>query len=154
MLPNILAIVLAIRGANAKVIACSVPTVPIHSRAEYTAGGPGIVPTLAVTFNKVRPSSEQAEAVLRACIQAAAKMVQINGELLVNAWYNPSATGSGDDDEGPLPLRDGSSHLSFDPKTGRIQTWNEREGIRPSMQIHPEGQYFTQYTEEKVLVAP
>ncbi len=155
MLSAVLVAALALGGANGKVISCSVPTVPIRSQAEYLAGVPGkFPPTLTVTFNKTRPSSDQAESVLRACIAALAKVVRIDGELLANAWYNPSATGSSDNDQGPLPLRDGSRHLSFDPTTGKIRTWNEREGIRPSTRDNPKGQYFTEYIEKKVLVKP
>lgn len=130
-------------------IPCSVPAVPIRSRAEYTAGVPG---TLDVIFNGTRPSSEQAETVLRTCVLATAKTFHIDGEMLVSAWYNP--TGSGDDEDGPLPLKDGSLHLSFEPTTGRIQTWNEREGIHPTTRSDPSGQYFAEYKEEKVLVPP
>ncbi len=142
------------RGSHtsARVVTCSVPTVPIHTHAQIAYAGD--VPTLAVTFNKTRPSSEQVEAVLRACTLAAAKVVRIDGEMVADAWYNRTPTGSADDDEGPLPLRDGSLHLSFEPNTGRIQTWNEREGIRPATRTDPSGQYFTEYTEHKVLVPP
>ena len=154
MLQTVLLTALAIGSAGGKAITCSVPTVPLRSQAEYVAGTPGIPPTLAVTFNKIRPSSEQAESVLRACISALAKTVRVNGELLANAWYNPAPTGSTANDEGPLPLRDGSLHLSFDPKTGRIRTWNEREGVRPMMRDDPKGEYFTEYTEEKIVVPP
>ncbi len=153
MLPEVFVAALAL-GATGKVVHCSVPTVPIPSQAEYVAGVTGkVAPTLTVVF-RTRPSSDQAESVLRVCIAALAKTVRIDGELLANAWYNPSAGGSYESDEGPLPLRDGSRHLSFDPTTGRIRTWNEREGIRPSTRDDPKGQYFTEYTERSVLVRP
>jgi len=81
-------------------------------------------------------------------------VAQVNAELLAEAWYNPTATGSSDNDEGPLPLVDGSLHLSYDPNTRQVRTWNEREGVRVSTREDPNAQYFTAYTEEKVLVPP
>lgn len=155
MLPTVFVAAIIVGAASGKPISCSVPTVLIRSQAEYVAGVQGkIAPTLAVTFNKIRPSSDQAESVLRACIAVLAKTTRIESELVANAWYNPAAIGSSGNDEGPLPLRDGSRHLSFDPRTGKVRTWNEREGIRPTTAVAPTGQYFTEYTEQKVLVSP
>ena len=136
-------------------VTCSIPTVAIHTQAEYLPGSRGITaPTLVLTFNKTRPSSQQAEALLRACILQVTKTIRVDEEMVANAWYNPAATGTTDHDEGPLTLPDGSRALFFDPNTQRIQTWKEREGIRPSRRDDPKGEYFIEYTEEKRLVAP
>ena len=95
-----------------------------------------------VTFTK-KPTSTEAEAALRRCIDAASRTVRIDYETLVNAWFN---------EDGPLPLSDGSDHLAYDPKTGKVQTWNEREGVKPS-QTKREG-YTVEYQEDKILVPP
>lgn len=97
---------------------------------------------LQVTFTK-QPTSANAEAALRRCIDAAAKTVRIDYEMLVNAWFN---------DEGPLPLTDGSNHLAYDPETKVVQTWNEREGIKPS--VTKRDGYTVVSEERKVLVPP
>ena len=155
MLLGIWIIALAFGSARPIVITCSVPTVPIRIHAEYLPGVTGkSPPTLMVTFNKIKPTSEQAESVLRACILAVTKTIQVKEEMLINAWYNPASTGSTYKDEGPLVLPDGSRHLSFHPATRRIQTWNEREGVRAVKRDDPKGQYFTEYTEHKILVPP
>jgi hypothetical protein len=85
----------------------------------------------------------EAEGVLRRCLQQARTAVRIDYETLANTWFN---------DDGPLPLIDGSSHLAYDPKTGKVQTWNEREGVKPS-EAKRDG-YTVAYQEDKVLVPP
>jgi len=131
-------------AAAAVAIRCSAPDVPIRSTAEYSPVSPGVAPTLMVTFAS-RPTSTQAEAVLRACIAAAAKTHRIGAEMLANAWVG---------EDGPLTLPDGSNHLSYDPKTGGVKTWNEREGVKPKVESVAGGAYFTEYKEQKVLVPP
>jgi hypothetical protein len=79
---------------------------------------PNPVDNLQVVFQSQQPTPAQAESVLRACIDTTTRTVRVDYDMLVNAWLG---------DEGPLPLSDGSAHLAFDPKTKRIQTWNERE---------------------------
>jgi hypothetical protein len=154
MLLFILITALAMGDARSIVVVCSEPTVPMRSQAEYLPGVPGKTPpALWVTFNKTRPSSQQAEAVLRACILALTKTIRVDEEMIAEAWYNSAAAGTTDRDE-LLPLPDGSRHLSFDPKTGRVQTWNKREGIRSSTREDPKGQYFIEYTEKKRAVPP
>ena len=134
-------------------VACAVSSVSVRYVAEYSPGsGRQPVPTLTVVFYSTRPTSAQAETVLRACIDVAVKTFHVEGEMLANAWF--SRTGSQADEEGPLPLKDGSRHLSFDPKTGRVRTWNEREGVRPSVAENPDQHYVVEYREDKVLVPP
>ena len=52
----------------------------------------------------------------------------------------------------PLPLIDGSKHLAYNPKTGKVQTWNEREGVQPT-QAKRDG-YTVEYQEKKRAVPP
>jgi hypothetical protein len=49
-------------------------------------------------------------------------------------------------------LLDGSDHLVYDPKTGKVQTWNERQGIKP-VQTQREG-YTVEYAERPDQLAP
>jgi hypothetical protein len=63
--------------------------------------------------------------------------------MLATAWRGQ---------EGPLSLPDGSSNLSYNPKTGTIQTWHEREGVKPVVSTNRS--YDVVYTEEKVAVPP
>jgi TM2 domain-containing membrane protein YozV len=87
--------------------------------AEFSPGDTrNPVDNLHVTFTK-RPTPTEAEAALRQCIEVTSKRIRIDYETLVNAWVGM---------EGPLQLIDGSWHLAYDPKTNRVQTWNEREG--------------------------
>jgi hypothetical protein len=99
------------------------------------------VDNFQVTFTK-QPTSADSEAALRRCVDAAAKTVRIDYETLVNAWVN---------DEGPLPLTDGSHGLTYDPKTKLVQTLNEREGIKPS-ETKRDG--YTVVSEERKVVVP
>jgi hypothetical protein len=112
--------------------------------AEFDPGDAKIgVDTLTVTFSKQKPTSRDADAAVRACIDATAKTVRIDYELLANAWFN---------DDGPLQLIDGSNHLAYDPKTGKTQTLNEREGVKP-IETKRDG-YTVRYQEDKILVSP
>src|SRR6185369_9633460 len=55
-------------------------------------------------------------------------------------------------DDSPVHLPDGSDHLTYDPKTKKIRTWNEREG-KTSTIVQGSG-YTVKYEEHQVLVKP
>jgi hypothetical protein len=73
--------------------------------------------SLYVTFKGRRPTGEEAQAVLQNCINTTARTIRVDYEMLATAWFNQ---------EGPLPLPDGSANLTYDPKTGTIKTWTHR----------------------------
>lgn len=103
------------RPTSARAIECAAAGSYTAEFIPGTASNP--VDNLQVTFTK-KPTPAEADEALRRCIDAASKTVRIDYDTLVNAWFS---------EEGPLPLSDGSRHLAYDPKTGRVQTWNERE---------------------------
>jgi hypothetical protein len=103
-----------------------------------TSGNRGKADFLYVTFKGSRPSSAEAEPILRRCLQAATTAVRIDYETLAIASF----------DDFPLPLLDGSSGLFYDPKTSRVQTWNEHKGIKPAVETKREG--YTVVYQERV----
>ena len=113
-------------------------------QAEFLPGSPkNPVDSLQVTFHDDMPSSDIADVALRSCIEAMRTAVRVDYETLVNAWFN---------DEGPLDLPDGSSALAFDPKTGTVRTWNEREGVQRQQQTR--SGYSVEISERKMAVPP
>jgi hypothetical protein len=109
-----------------------------------------VPPSLQVVFIGTKPTSAQAEAVLRACITVVAAKFAVPREMLANAWFakvSPSA-----DDEGPLTLPDGSDALVFDPIAKRTRTFSDRNGVQPT--TRNAGPYFTVYREDNVIVPP
>ena len=76
------------------------------------------VDSVQVVFSRTLPTSNEAETALRRCIEVASKTIRIDYDTLVNAWFN---------EDGPLPLNDGSRHLAYYPLTHEVRTWNERE---------------------------
>ncbi len=132
------------RPTSERRIECAAPGEALQYEATFdpgTASNP--VDTLMVTFRAKKPTSSEAEDVLRRCLQETTTAVRIDYETLANTWFN---------DDGPLQLIDGSSHLAYDPKTGKVQTWNEREGVKPS-EATRDG-YTVEYQENKILVPP
>jgi hypothetical protein len=97
-----------------------------------------------VTFRARRPTSTEAEAVLRRCLDAAVRTVRIDYETLADAWFNDGPL--------PLPMIDGSRHLFYDPKAKSIKTSNERQGVRP-IQATRDG-YSMEYREDEILLPP
>jgi len=96
-----------------------------------------------VTFRARKPTSTEAEGVLRRCLEEAVSSFRIDYETLANTWFN---------EDGPLALIDGSPHLAYDPKTGKVQTWSERQGVKPS-HARRDG-YSVEYQEDKIAVPP
>jgi hypothetical protein len=43
---------------------------------------------------------------------------------MAQAWYEPPGAL-----EDLLPVRDGSLHLTYDPRESRLRTWKERESV-------------------------
>jgi hypothetical protein len=131
------------RPTASTAIACSVSTGGPMFTAKFVLGSVrNPVDTLQVTFTS-RPTSGQAEAALRACIESMRSAVRVDYETLVNAWV---------DDDGPLSLPDGSSSLAYDPKTGTVKTWNEREGVSP--ETAKRKAHTVETTENKMAVPP
>jgi hypothetical protein len=132
------------RPTRERRIECEAPGETLQYEAAFHPGkASNPVDTVTVTFRAKKPTSTEAEGVLRRCLQQATTVVRIDYETLANTWFN---------DDGPLPLIDGSSHLSYDPKTGKVQTWNEREGVKP-MEAKRDG-YTVSYQEDKIAVRP
>lgn len=73
---------------------------------------PGGIDHLKVTFDSL-PESAEAERVLRRCLDVARASMEVEFGMVVTAWLGK---------DGPLPLSDGSSHLSYDPKTSEVRT--------------------------------
>jgi hypothetical protein len=105
-------------GRSERSISCPTPGAPPPYTAKFT---PGIarspVDSLYVTFTQRRPTGDEAVAVLQNCVMATVRDVQIEYDLIATAWFNM---------EGPLPLPDGSSNLTYDLKTKAIKTFNQR----------------------------
>lgn len=77
---------------------------------------------LYVTFTQKRPSSAEAAAILETCVNTTVKTVRVDYEMLATAWFNQ---------EGPLPLPDGSATLNYDPKAGAIKRPSSRSAAPP-----------------------
>jgi hypothetical protein len=123
-------------------IACSATGGPTFTAAFLPGGTRNPVDNLQVTFTS-RPTSDQAEAALRACIESMRSAVRVDYETLVNAWVG---------EDGPLPLPDGSTSLAYEPNAGTVKTWNEREGISAAT-AKREG-YAVETTENRMAVPP
>jgi hypothetical protein len=120
--------------------------------ASFTAENRGVSPaTVDVTFRGRRPSSAEAERVLRACMDVALSRFGRTTDVMGTAWYSASGREANDD---TVPLKDGSAHLIFETKQGKILTWKEREGTQTLRTANPSAGYFVEYEEEKVLVRP
>jgi hypothetical protein len=133
------------RPTSDRVVSCTEPGETLKYEAIFSPGtARHPVDTLAVNFRAPKPTSDDAERALRRCLQRATATVRFDYETLVNAWFN---------DDGPLPLTDGSRNLAYDPKTGKVQTWNEREGMKPVATKRRIG-YIVEYQENKILVPP
>jgi hypothetical protein len=78
---------------------------------------------LYITFVERRPTSDEAAAVLQHCINTTVRTFRVDYELVATAWFNQ---------EGPLPLPDGSATLNYDPKTGTIKSWSHRAAAKPA----------------------
>src|SRR5262245_51679834 len=87
--------------------------------ATYSPAARGVPPMVDVTF-RAKPSSATAEAALRKCVKEAADTMFVTSELMGTAWHGDET----------VTLPDGSDHLVYDPKSKRIITWNEREGVQ------------------------
>src|SRR5204863_9458395 len=96
--------------------------------AKYNAESKSTPASIDVTFRGQRPTSAAAETAVRKCIIEAERVMFIRSEMLAQAWYSTSGRENDDD---LVTLADGSRHLSYDPKTKKIRTWNEREGVKP-----------------------
>jgi hypothetical protein len=133
------------RPTGAHPIECAAAGETLQYSAVFTPGSSSNpVDTLIVTFRAQKPTSTEAEGVLRRCLLRASTAVRIDYGTPANAWFN--------NDDDPLPLIDGSSALFYNPKTGTTQTWNERQGVKV-LETKREG-YTVEYREEKTLVAP
>ena len=115
--------------------------------ATYSAGTKSVPPMVDVTFRGTRPTSAAADAAVRKCVKVAADTMFITNELMGTAWFGRSKA-----DDSPVALPDGSEHLTYDPKTKQVRTWNEREGTKPT--VAQANGYFVQFKEEKILVKP
>jgi hypothetical protein len=125
-------------------IECAVQGETLKYEAVFAPGSvKNPVDSVAVTFRMRKPSSSDAETIVRRCLKAATTSVLVDYEILPNAWFN---------DDGPLPLIDGAGHLAYDPKTSKVQTWNERQSVRP-VQVKRVG-YTVTYQEDKIAVPP
>lgn len=78
----------------------------------------------------------------RECLQEAADTMYIKSEVMATAWFGKT------NDPDTLPLSDGSDHLIYDPKTKRIRTFHEREGIAPATVASEGAGLFAQYQEQ------
>ena len=114
--------------------------------ATYSAGTKDVPPMVDVTFRGTGPTSAVADTALRTCIKLAADTMSITNELMGTVWFGRSK-----DDDSPVALPDGSDHLTYDPKTKEVSTWNEREGTKPTI---AQASGAVQYKEEKILVKP
>jgi hypothetical protein len=123
----------------------------MKATASFSPERRGVVAMVDVTFRGRRPTSADAERVLRGCMDAALKQFGRAVDVMGTAWH--SASGQDADDK-MVPVTDGSDHLVFDTKTGKILTWKEREGTKTVRSTNPTGGYFVEYEEENVLVRP
>ncbi len=115
------------RPGSDREIACPTSGNKLEYSAKFT---PGVArsPTdsLYVTFTGIRPSADEVGAVLQACINATARAVRVDYEMLATAWFNQ---------EGPLALPDGSANLTYDPKNGTIRTFAQRAAAVPKAPV-------------------
>jgi hypothetical protein len=99
-------------------ISCPTAGSPLEYTAKFTPGIPRTpVDSLYVTFTRRRPTGAEAMAVLQTCINATARVVRIDYDMISTAWFNM---------EGPLPLPDGSSNLTYEVKTKTIKSSSQR----------------------------
>jgi hypothetical protein len=106
------------RPSSDRSISCPTAGSPLEYTAKFTPGIPRTpVDSLYVTFTKRRPTGDEAVAVLQTCINATARAVRIDYDMISTAWFNK---------EGPLPLPDGSANLTYEVKTKTIRSSNQR----------------------------
>jgi len=103
---------------------------------------------LHIIFNTIKPSSDEAERILREVLESFMKN-KPNNDILATAWFTP--TGS-EIDEDMIPLLDGSDHLLYDSKTKKIVTWNQHEGIKT--EITKGTEFVVEYEEYSMVVKP
>ena len=119
--------------------------------ADYTVQTQSVPAMVTVTFLRVRPTSQQAEAALRKCIGLVTSTQFLTSELQGFAFW--STTGDKDDGE-VVPLADGSSYLLHDPATKTIQSSNARSGATATITDAKDRSYFVSYEETTRLVPP
>jgi hypothetical protein len=107
--------------------------------------------TVDVTFRGAPPTSDNAERALTRCLQVVADTQFVTTEVMGIVWYSRSGLES--DDE-TVAMKDGSSHLMWQPEGKRIVSWNQREGQTPTIEQNPAGGYFVKTETNKILVAP
>ena len=133
-------------GRSERSISCPTPGSPPAYTAKFT---PGIarspVDSLYVTFTKRRPTGDEAVAVLQNCVMATVRDVRIEYDLIATAWFNM---------EGPLPLPDGSSNLTYDLKTKAIKTFNQRRAIAAAAPTGPGPKYSVSPQKHATPVPP
>jgi hypothetical protein len=139
-----------VQKPTASALDCS-STLPagMKATASFTPEGCGMPATVDVTFRGRRPSSADTERVLRGCMDVALKRFGRTVDVMSTAWYSASGREADDD---TVPLTDGSSHLIFQTKAGKILTWKEREGTATVRTANPTAGYFVEYEEQNVLV--
>jgi hypothetical protein len=125
------------------------PTQGFDYTARFTPGvATSPTDSLYVNFRGRRPTSEEAAAILQTCVNATARTIRIDYEMLATAWF-----GEPGKEEGPLPLPDGSANLTYDPKTGTIKAWSHRAAAIPKVEVTRSG-YTVEGRDHKPPVPP
>jgi hypothetical protein len=111
------------RPRSERRIDCPTAGSPLKYTGKFTPGeARSPADNLYITFVERRPTSDEAAAVLQHCINTTVRTFRVDYELLATAWFNQ---------EGPLPLPDGSATLNYDPKTGVTRSWSHRAASKP-----------------------
>jgi hypothetical protein len=120
-------------GRSERSISCPTAGSPLEYTAKFTPGlARSPVDSLYVTFTKRRPTGDEAVTVLQNCIMSTVRAVRIDYDLIATAWFNL---------EGPLPLPDGSSNLTYDLKSKGIKTFNQRAAGATPASTEPTPRY-------------
>ena len=108
------------RPTSKEAIDCSIPGSPLVISTDFIPGSASnAVDVLQVTFRRSQPKSGDVEAGLRECTDIVVRRVRVDYPMLITGWFN---------DDGPLHLPDGSDSMTYDPKSGLVQTWNQSHG--------------------------
>ena len=133
-------------GRSERTISCPTDGSPLQYTAKFTPGvNRSPVDSLYVTFTKRRPTGDEAVAVLQNCVMATVRDVRIDYDLIATAWFNM---------EGPLPLPDGSSNLTYDLKTKAIKTFNQRRAVAAATPTGPGPRYSVSPQKHPTPVPP
>jgi len=139
-------------GLPTRVEPVTIPCAGKGYTAKYSAQTQSMPATVDVTFRGVAPTSDAAERALERCLQVVADTKFVTTEVMGTVWYSKSGRESDDD---TVTLKDGSSHLLYQPDGKRIITWNQRDGEQPStIEENVAGGYFVKTETNKILVAP